>query len=164
MKHVTQELVRSLFRYNPKNGELIRLTDVGGAKVGDVGGCLDNTGYILTSVNGKVYQNHRLVFIYFYGCIQDQVDHINGIRSDNRIENLRAATHRENIRNSGMQKNNTSGVKGVCWSKKNKRWIAKITTDGERVHLGSFTDLDEAAKVVKEKREELHGEFANHGY
>jgi len=160
---ITQKLVKELFHYVPETGELIRLKNAGSAKTGDLAGCLFNTGYILTSIKGKFYQNHRIIFLYFHGYLPEQVDHINGIRSDNKIENLRTATHKENMRNHGKHKNNTSGVKGVHWNKREKRWQAQIKADGKLIYLGLFITIGDAEKIVRKKRVELHGEFANHG-
>ena len=90
-------------------------------------------------------------------------DHKNGNGLDNRIKNLRPATHGENMCNQVIYKNNTSGVKGVSWHIRNKKWCARIQCDEVPLILGYFDDIKEAEKVVRAKREELHGEFCNHG-
>lgn len=90
-------------------------------------------------------------------------DHHSGNGLDNRVINLRPATYQENAWNQRTRSNNTSGVKGVHWSNKNNRWEAQISIDGKQKYLGSFKDKIEAERVVRAKREELHGAFANHG-
>jgi hypothetical protein len=87
-------------------------------------------------------------------------DHINGDPLDNRKENLRICTAAENQRNRGANKNNTSGFKGVSWSKRDKIWRAGIGHDGKDIKLGCFEDKEEAARAYDRKAIELHGEFA----
>lgn len=87
-------------------------------------------------------------------------DHRNGIRTDNRRVNLRRCTYAENAMNGCMQKNNTSGYKGVSWHKDNRRWSAHIQDKGKSVHLGSFFCLIKAARAYDEAAKERFGEFA----
>ncbi|MCH6546434.1 MAG: HNH endonuclease, partial [Deltaproteobacteria bacterium] len=70
----------------------------------------------------RPYLVHRTVFYLSHGYLPEQIDHINGIRSDNRIDNLRGANDCTNAYNRGLQSNNTSGVKGVCWYKSRDKW------------------------------------------
>ena len=88
------------------------------------------------------------------------VDHINGNPLDNRKSNLRICTNAENQRNRGVNKNNTSGYKGVCWAKQNKKWKARIKHNGKLIHLGYYKDKEEAARAYDKKAKELHGEYA----
>lgn len=88
------------------------------------------------------------------------VDHINGDSLDNRKENLRVVTKSQNSMNRKLNKNNRSGIKGVCWSERDKRWVAQIRAGGKYIRLGSFTDKMEAAQVYKSASEVYHGEFA----
>ena len=89
-----------------------------------------------------------------------QIDHINGDILDNRIENLRLATYAENQWNAKKRIDNKSGVKGVCWHKVTKRWMAQIKQNKILYYLGVYETIKEAERVVKKKRLELHGEFA----
>lgn len=93
----------------------------------------------------------------------DLIDHINGVRFDNRICNLREATHVENCRNQKMYKNNSSGVKGISWNKPAKKWQVACACNGKRYHLGLFKDIHVAEQAIKEFREKYHGDFSNHG-
>lgn len=112
-------------------------------------------------INGKAYLAHRLVFLYETGSFPNRfVDHKNGIKSDNRWDNLRLATTQENAFNSGISKNNTSGYKGVCWDKKNQKWIVSIMIDRKSIYLGRFTELKEAIVVRQKAEQELFGDFS----
>lgn len=91
------------------------------------------------------------------------VDHINGDGLDNRRENLRVCTHAENTRNKRMLSANTTGLKGVSWHKKDKKFRAQIGFDGQKVHLGNFDDPHLAHEMYCLAADMLHGEFANHG-
>lgn len=104
----------------------------------------------------KVLMMHRVILPVSQGM---QVDHINGDRLDNRRANLREATHSENARNRGIGKNNKSGIKGVRWCPVLCKWMSWITVDGKRTYLGSFHDLEGAAKAYANASREMHGEF-----
>jgi hypothetical protein len=119
-------------------------------------------GYVVTKMplgNGKyrLLGLHRLVMGDPEGKM---VDHREGDPRNNRKALLRPATHEENNKNAKMTCTNTSGIKGVSWYKPTKKWRASISHDGKRIHLGYFTDLEEAAKAYKEAAVKYHGEFA----
>lgn len=119
--------------------------------------CTGLNGYKIGSILDKRYYAHRIAWLIHYGEFpQDEIDHINRNRTDNRIENLRVVTSGKNSTNTGMYKNNTSGVKGVYWNSQKKRWHAQINVDGKPRSLGLFSDLDSAARVRKDA-EVLHG-------
>ena len=107
---------------------------------------------------------HRIVYERTHGKKPKgmQIDHINGDILDNRVENLRIATYAENQWNAKKRVDNTSGVKGVCWHKASQKWYAQIKQNKVMYNLGVYKDKKEAEKVVRKKREELHGEFARH--
>ena len=129
-------------------------------------GTKDKDGYIvfnlLTKLGIKLVKAHRYIWEHYNGKIKDglEIDHINNIRTDNRIENLRLATRGENQYNSKLRMDNKSGVKGVHWNKKAKKWIAKIKHKTILYHLGTFNSLEDAKDKVENKRAELHGTFA----
>ena len=89
-------------------------------------------------------------------------DHKNGNGLDNRISNLRPATHSQNMCNQGICSNNTSGIKGVRFREDHQRWAGEVRYECKR-YSREFQTEDDAEKWVREKREELHGEFTNHG-
>jgi len=115
-------------------------------------------------VNNKRFQFHRIVWVIFNGEIppNTQIDHINGNALDNRIENLRLATHSENARNSKISRNNSSGYKNVVWDEFCQLWLVSLYANGKSIRK-RFKDLDKAVEFAKVKRMELHGQFANHG-
>ena len=154
IKIPSKEKLNELFDY--KNGELWRKPEKAGT--------LDGSGYVQTGIKGVYYKNHRLIFMMHHGYVPDYIDHIDGDKANNRIENLRAASHSENLNNRKYQKNNTSGVKGVSYEKQyKKKWKGKISVDGKEMSIGRFETLEEAKKAIKATREKLHGFFANHG-
>jgi hypothetical protein len=91
------------------------------------------------------------------------VDHENGVKLDCRRENLRRAADGQNQYNRRMDRRNTSGVKGVYWSKQHKAWLARVNAGGKTHFVGLFKDLDQARKATEAKRVELHGDFACNG-
>jgi hypothetical protein len=128
--------------------------------VGTVAGYLKNTGYITIRINGWNYQAHRLAWLYVHGVWPtDQLDHINGVRDDNRIANLREATSQENNRNAGLRKDNSSGITGVGWHKRRQKFQARIAVDGRLIYLGRFDTLEEAAAARAKAESFYFGEF-----
>lgn len=122
----------------------------------------DTYGYKFGAIFGKTYRAHRVIWALTFGDWPNgQIDHINGNRSDNRIENLRVVSNAENQRNSKIRSTNTSGAAGVSWNKQRAKWQARITVDCKRMHLGYFDSLDEA-KTARIKAELRYGFHANH--
>lgn len=120
-------------------------------------------GYVRIQILGRKYRAHRLAWLIVYGSFPpDQIDHINGVKHDNRISNLRAVTCLENCRNKPLSSNNTSGYIGISYNKKNNKWVAKIGSANKRVHLGNFENLEDAveARRIAEINYNYH---PNHG-
>jgi len=153
---ITQDELKVMFDY--KNGQLIAKTDSKSRKAGDVVGSLNSNGYLVASVKSKICRVHRLIFMWHHGFMPEQVDHINGVRRDNRIENLRQATPSQN--NQNRKATSKSGFKGVHWHKQSSKWIASICINRKSVHLGSFVKKEDAAKFATNARKNIHGEFA----
>lgn len=160
---ITQEKLKELLHYDPETGLFTRLVKTAQrVNVGDIAGTLSGDGYLYTGVLSKSLKNHRLAFLYMTGSIPEYVDHINGVRTDNRWVNLRPATKRQNQYNQKIRSDNTSGIKGVCWSKPHNKWVARIYVDGKVIGLGTYVDIKEAESAVIEARNKYHGDFARH--
>ena len=122
---------------------------------------LHKTGYRHVTWMGKVHKVHRLIFLMHHGYLPPEVDHINGDRADNRIENLRAANRSENQCNRPALASNTSGYPGVSWHKKSKAWLVRVMKNGKTHMVGYFKDLELAGLVSVEARAKFHGQFAH---
>jgi len=128
--------------------------------VGDRAGYVDNNGYRKLSIKSKRYQEHRIIFLMYHGYLPDTIDHIDGNPANNRIENLREATQQQNCYNSSTHGRNTSGHRGVSWSRAWNKWQAYVNVNKKRKFLGYFEDLELAGLVAAEARDLYHGNFA----
>lgn len=131
-------------------------------------GYKDSKGYLRVLINGERNFStgvHRIIYYMYHKINIDnlEIDHINGIVDDNRIENLRVATSSQNNHNCKWRNNNTSGIKGVSWHKRSQMWRADICVNYKQIWLGSFRLKEEAEEAVKQYREKLHLNFTNHG-
>lgn len=145
---LTQERVRELFDYR-EDGELIRrVRTAGRVHVGDVAGCLNNSGYKVIRVYGKLYRNHRLIWLWHNGYMPENgIDHIDRNKNNNKIENLREVSKVCNARNCNLSRNNSSSITGVAWLKKKGAWRASISILGKSIHLGLHDNILKAAKA-----------------
>lgn len=154
---LTKELAESLFYY--KDGVLYWKDNRGYCRTKDKPvGSLTKSGYFESKLNKKPFKVHRVIFLMHNGYLPEHVDHIDGNRSNNKIENLRAATPSQNKANQIIYKNNTSGVKGVYF--KHKKWGAQISYSGKRKYLGLFDTIELASEFVDLARKMVHQEFA----
>ena len=155
--------VRDLLDYEPSTGEFRwRRRAAARVRAGDIAGCERDGYWQLCVKNGRVL-GHLVAWAIHYGeWPAGEVDHINGIGTDNRIVNLRLASRHQNMRNTRRRSNNTSGIKGVSWRSDSQRWRATLRTAGGRLYLGSFDSVDAAADAVQRARAAHHGEFARH--
>lgn len=172
MKELTKDRVELYFSYAPKTGHLITKlrpesdfkTDaaykIHRSFVGKIAGGETATGYVSVRIDGKTYLAHRVIWLLVHGQLpphrEVEIDHINGIRYDNRISNLRLVTRKQNLRNSGKSARNKSGVVGVSWHKKTKSWRAKICDDDGEFHIGVYSSFNDA-KEAREKAERSLG-------
>lgn len=126
-------------------------------------GRIDGYGYLIITVNHSHLRAHRIAWCITHGeWPSEQIDHINGDRADNRLSNLRASTHTENQRNMRRSRANTSGVTGVYWCGRTKRWKAEVTLRTGKIYVGVFRDIADAKAAVEAKRRAL-GFSERHG-
>lgn len=179
MANLSFEQLTKLVKYDPETGDFswIRRTpdmlSEWGIKIGNadgwntrylgspVGTILAN-GYVHTRVLGRSYKLHRLAWIMSHGEWPDEVDHINGVRSDNRLINLRNVSRLENMKNKRPYKANSSGVTGISWHKTTQKWIAKIRVNRKDYHIGIFDEIADAA-LARKQFEATFGFHKNHG-
>ena len=161
---ITQEQLKKLLHYNPETGIFTRVVSVYGSKVGSVVGCLDKTtGYLRIGIEGGLYYSHRLAWMYVHGEFPlNHTDHKNGIKTDNRMVNIRSVTHKENLRNQKMRSTNKSGVNGVSWSKRDKKWHSAIMVNGKQISLHYSSDFFEAV-CARFSADKKYGFHINHG-
>ena len=158
--HIAQALVRELFHYNPKNGELRWRVSRGVAKAGDLAGYVHKpSGYLFVMVNSVNYRVHRVIWVYENGelPVDVEIDHRNGIRHDNRIANLRRSDRTGNAENrQRAQSNNKTGVLGVSFHKGTGKFRPHIQVNYEQIYLGLFNTAEEAKTVYDKAKREHH--------
>lgn len=145
MKSISGEELRELVEYKDGNLYWINPTNFRLNK-GDKLGCIHKSGYIITSLFNKYYSLHRLIWLYHYDYYpENDIDHIDNNKTNNRIENLREVSTSCNCRNAIRIKKTKSGIKGVSWSKTNKMWYSHIYNGVSSKHLGYYKSIVEAA-------------------
>jgi len=168
--------LRQLLSYNPDTGELIWLdrdegyfkkpTDAKGWNKKYAGTKAFQTlhyGYLHGHIFKRHYFAHRVAWAIHYGYWPTgQIDHVNGLRSDNRIENLRDVSHSDNQKNVKLRRDNKCGTPGIDWKKHASAWRVRVNREGKRHLLGYFKNLDEAV-AARKSAEELYGYHQNHG-
>ena len=155
---LTHERLLEVLDYNQETGIFIwKVAKISRAKVGDVAGYMRN-GYIFIMIDGNEYRAHRLSWFYVNGeWPSSQIDHINGIRDDNRLVNLRTVNHSENGQNQRKAKSsNTTGFLGVSFHKARKNFTAQIELNGKKKHLGCFDSAELAHQCYIEAKRGLH--------
>lgn len=147
---ITQARLKELLDYDPLTGLFTRRVCVRYRpfKIGDVAGTVNKLGYVIIQIDGRLYKAHRLAWLYTTGEFPKEcIDHINRCAGDNRWENLREATHAQNMQNKRMRKDNVSGYVGVSWKSESKKWYAQIDVDGRCIFLGYFADPEAAYRA-----------------
>jgi len=157
--------LRELYAYDAASGAITRKVRTGNTThVGEAVGTLHSGGYIRIRIGGRagyLYYAHRVAWAITHGYWpQFDIDHINGVRTDNRLANLREATRQQNLANAKAYPNTVSGYKGVNFHAKTKKWVASIRVRGERFHLGLFSTPKEAHEAYMARAIQENGEYA----
>lgn len=153
-------LVRSKWSYDPIAGTLTALF---GKNKGRVVGSRNTVGYLTVSVYNTQQLVHRVAWLVYFGELPTGgkvIDHINGDNADNRLVNLRACEHAQNIQNHKLSANNTSGVSGVYKNNRRGGWDADIQVRGQKFYLGTHSKFEEAVAARKAAEVEYFGEYA----
>jgi hypothetical protein len=159
MKELTQQRLKELLCYDPDTGIFTnRITRGNRAISGRVAGSDDNNGYRQISLDYKMYFAHRLAWLYIFGhSPKGEIDHINGIKSDNRIVNLREASiavNRQNLRKA--RRDSASGLLGASWNKAANKWVAMICFKGKSKFIGRFDTKEDAHIAYVDAKRRLH--------
>jgi len=162
-------LLRQLLTYDPDTGALTWLHRPDAKKYWETQYAgkpaltsSDHRGYRHGTILGRKHRSHRVAWALHYGEWPDTIDHINGVKDDNRICNLRSVTNRENNKNRPTPSDNTSGVMGVYWHNGRSKWCAKIRVERRCLHLGLFVNFDDAV-AARKAAEIKYGYHVNHG-
>lgn len=146
MKKLTQKRLKELLHYNPDTGIFTwRISPNSTVKKQTIAGTIKKTGYVQIKIDRKLYQAHRLAFLYMEGYTpENEVDHIDRNPSNNRWSNLREASRICNVRNCKVSIKSKSGITGVYWYAKSRKWAATITVNKTRFFLGFHANFEEA--------------------
>ena len=156
--NLTQEYLHSLFEY--KDGNLYWKKYKYPRRKNLLAGTLGKIGRFYITIKGKNYLTHRLIYLYHHGILPKMLDHIDNNPLNNRIENLREATHLQNSHNRKLAKNNSCGFKGV--TKCRNKWVAQIQVNGIKKNLGYFKTPSEAHEAYKKEADKSFGQFSRH--
>lgn len=152
--------LKSLLSYEPDTGVIRWIAKGKGRIKKKEAGTLLHSGYAGIAIGPKRWQSHRIAWALHYGeWPKDQIDHINGIRTDNRICNLREASNAQNGKNLGLSKANTSGHKGVCFDKQTGKWRAIIKVNFKLISLGRYANLQDAINARVAAEQQYFGEW-----
>jgi hypothetical protein len=150
--------IKEYLSYNPDTGVFTRLTSSNRWKAGHTTGTLDKAGYTIIRYKGKQYKAHRLAWYYVYGSMPiHNIDHINEDKSDNRINNLRLDNRNNNTQNVSLPtKTSKSGLRGVHWCNRDKKWIAQLSVNGRQICVARSDNKQEAYDAYLAAKREHH--------
>jgi len=157
---LSQDRLKSLLVYDAESGVFRWRVDRSNKKCGQIAGYVNPTmGYVQIGVDYKLHSGHRLAWLYVNGRwpASQHLDHVNGDRADNRIDNLREASASQNIANSKLSKANKTGFKGVSLNR--NRFVAQIMVGRKTIRLGSFSVLEDAYQTYSDASRRYFGEF-----
>lgn len=156
-KILTQSRLQELLHYDSETGNFTwikpcsRFSQV---TPGEKAGTVHCRGYIHIKVDGQSYKAHRLAWLYMHGrWPHPAIDHINRVKTDNRIANLRETDQLGNMQNKGMYRNNSSGYTGVSWHKQRRKWAAQLQVNGKNRFIGMFDTPEQAAVAYQQAKQ-----------
>ena len=159
---MNKDILHELFEY--RDGKLFwKVVKSKKTKIDEEAGSITSDGYRSVMINYKNIATHRIIYMMFNNTLPKELDHIDGNRLNNNIDNLREVTSCQNSCNTKLRADNKSGIKGISWSKRSKKWHAYLNINNKRKNIGFFKDIFEAEKQVIYYRQLYHGEFANNG-
>lgn len=147
------DILNELFSYNPSNGLVTNKTNRSSrSRQGDIVGWTDKHHWLRVGIDGKQYLLHRIIWLLHTGNdpFPYEIDHINRIRNDNRIDNLQLVTKQDNLKNRGLNSNNKTGYPGV--SKRRNRYKAQYMSNGKLHLLGTYDTAYEAHVAITEHK------------
>jgi hypothetical protein len=157
---ISHSALLRLINYDSATGVFTALVQRGCVPAGKVIGSVGNHGYIQFGIEGRMYLGQRVAFFYMTGRWPIEVDHKNRVKTDNRWKNLREASKSQNSFNKPAMSRSKSGIKGVSWNSRRRKWYAFIHDGRKQHYLGSFDDQTEAQSAYADAALKLHGEFA----
>ena len=157
MTTLTYDRLRDVLNYDAHTGVFTWRTKTSRkVVVGREAGTLKPNGYVSIRIDSRAYYAHRLAWCYVHGDWPDEeIDHTNGTRTDNRIANLRQASRKQNMENR-VQATGKSGYRGVCWLEANQKWRASIVHNRKNIYLGLFSTAEEASAAYHEAAAFFH--------
>lgn len=154
---ISAERLREVVHYDPETGEFTNKVKRANAQVGKKLGGVNAKGYIVIGIDDGIYLAHRLAWLHTQGAWPAQIDHINGIKTDNRLANLRNVSYTENNQNIRKARaGSKSGVQGVSSQKNTKRWRVKLQVEGKQIHIGYFDTPEQARAAYLEAKQRLY--------
>lgn len=153
--------MNSQLRYEPETGLLFWKVRKRGRKMNRPVGVENTNGYLQIRIDRARVTSHRVIWLLSTGkWPNNEIDHINRKRTDNRLKNLREATRSENLRNATISKRNTSGVIGVSFRKRERKWQGRMMVEGIEMFLGYFRNFNDAKKARLDAEKKYFKEFA----
>ena len=156
---MNQDQLKELLHYCPETGVFTRRTSCGRYRAGTTVGTKPSgtLKYVSIYVANQRFLAQRLAWLYVYGELPiTDLDHINRVKTDNRIENLRQVTRSQNMQNVWLHKHNTSGHKGISWTARLKKWRVYVFLQRKQIHIGVFADFDDAVAAYRAAAAQHH--------